>query len=145
MPHEDSLPVAPSNDRGSAAYAACLTPPPQPGEPWAAAVPDLPGCLSTGDGVRECMANISDAVEAWFVAALREGRAAPEPTPIDDLARQPVHAGALWLRIDRRRPEPVAAPLTLAASVPLSADGAIPDVLQPALPALPQDAGESTL
>jgi predicted RNase H-like HicB family nuclease len=118
MADEPLLPAAPSADKGPAAYAAALTPPATPQATWSAAVPDLPGCTSAGDTARECMANISDAVEAWFVAALREGRPSPAPSALDELAARPAFAGVLWMRIDRRRAEAVEPAQGLAAATP---------------------------
>lgn len=49
---------------------------------WAAYVPDLPGCLSTGATLEETERNIREAIEG-HVATLREfGDPVPEPTSV---------------------------------------------------------------
>lgn len=46
---------------------------------YAAYVPDLPGCIATGETVDEVTANIRQAI-SWHLDALREdGIEAPEP------------------------------------------------------------------
>jgi predicted RNase H-like HicB family nuclease len=46
---------------------------------YAAYVPDLPGCVATGETVDEVTANIRQAI-SWHLDALREdGIEAPEP------------------------------------------------------------------
>jgi predicted RNase H-like HicB family nuclease len=47
---------------------------------WAAYVPDLPGCISTGKTIEETERNIQEAVRG-HIAALREyGEPVPAPT-----------------------------------------------------------------
>src|SRR5258707_13680188 len=49
---------------------------------WAAYVPDLPGCVTTGKTLDETERNIREAISG-HLATLREfGEAAPEPTSI---------------------------------------------------------------
>ena len=49
---------------------------------WAAYVPDLPGCVTTGKTLYETERNIREAISG-HLAALREfGETAPEPTSI---------------------------------------------------------------
>lgn len=49
-------------------------------EPWGAYVPDLPGCVSTGNTLEEVQKNIQEAIEG-HIAVLRElGMPVPEPT-----------------------------------------------------------------
>lgn len=51
---------------------------------FAAYVPDLPGCVATGDTVEEVERLIREAIEL-HVAGLREdGEAVPEPTSVVD-------------------------------------------------------------
>ena len=47
---------------------------------FAAAVPDLPGCMSDGATPEEAIANVKDAIEAWIEAARDMGRAVPLPS-----------------------------------------------------------------
>ena len=46
---------------------------------FAVSIPDLPGCLSTGDTIDEAINNINDAKKAWIEAALEDGLPVPEP------------------------------------------------------------------
>jgi predicted RNase H-like HicB family nuclease len=49
---------------------------------WAAYVPDLPGCVTTGKTLDETEQNIREAISG-HIATLREfGEAVPEPTSI---------------------------------------------------------------
>lgn len=49
---------------------------------WAAYVPDLPGCITTGKTLEETERNIQEAVRG-HVAVLREfGEPVPEPTSV---------------------------------------------------------------
>jgi predicted RNase H-like HicB family nuclease len=49
---------------------------------WAAYVPDLPGCISTGATIEETERNIQQAVRG-HIAALREfGEPVPQPTSV---------------------------------------------------------------
>lgn len=49
-------------------------------EAWGAYVPDLPGCVTTGDTLEEVQENIQNAI-AGHIAVLRErGKPVPEPT-----------------------------------------------------------------
>ena len=49
-------------------------------EAWGAYVPDLPGCITTGDTLEEAQKNIQEAI-AGHIAVLRElGKPVPEPT-----------------------------------------------------------------
>jgi predicted RNase H-like HicB family nuclease len=50
------------------------------GSNYSAYVPDLPGCVSTGDSREECLLNIRDAI-AFHIDGLREdGLPIPEPS-----------------------------------------------------------------
>lgn len=51
---------------------------------YSAYVPDLPGCVSTGDTVDETVQNIREAI-AFHLEGLRDaGEAIPEPTAVLD-------------------------------------------------------------
>jgi len=53
-----------------------------PGTNYSAYVPDLPGCVATGDSVEECEANIRDAI-AFHLEGMREaGETIPEPSAV---------------------------------------------------------------
>ena len=50
---------------------------------WAAYVPDLPGCVSTGRTREDCERNIGEAIEG-HIAVMRE-RGEPIPPPSSDV------------------------------------------------------------
>jgi predicted RNase H-like HicB family nuclease len=47
---------------------------------WAAYVPDLPGCITTGSTLEETKLNIREAIELHLEAMLEVGQAIPVPT-----------------------------------------------------------------
>lgn len=48
-------------------------------------VPDLPGCITTGNSLDDAIEMITDAANGWLVVAEDEGNEIPEPTPQGDL------------------------------------------------------------
>ncbi len=55
---------------------------------YAVACPELPGCLSCGETIEECIESIEDAKLAWITASLEDGYPIPEPTKIDEYSGQ---------------------------------------------------------
>ena len=51
-----------------------------PGTNYSAYVPDLPGCVSTGDTVEEVSRNIQEAIEFHLEGMRADGDPIPEPT-----------------------------------------------------------------
>lgn len=49
-------------------------------EAWGAYVPDLPGCVSTGDTLDEAQQNIREAIQLHLEGLKAEGLPIPEPT-----------------------------------------------------------------
>jgi predicted RNase H-like HicB family nuclease len=49
-------------------------------ENWGAYVPDLPGCISTGDTWEEIQYNIREAIELHLEGMQADGEPIPEPT-----------------------------------------------------------------
>ncbi len=49
-------------------------------EAWGAYVPDLPGCVSTGDTLDEAQQNITEAIQLHLKGLKAEGLPIPEPT-----------------------------------------------------------------
>lgn len=47
---------------------------------WAAYVPDLPGCMSTGNTLEETSANIREAIEGHLETLRAFGEPVPKPT-----------------------------------------------------------------
>lgn len=62
-------------------------------------VPDLPGCITTGDSLDDAIEMITDAASGWLVVAEDEGNEIPVPTPQNQLA---IPTGAICsiIRID---------------------------------------------
>ena len=58
-------------------YATVFEPPIRPGGNWSAYVPDLPGCVSTGDTLDECRTMIREAVELHIAGLRRHGYDVP--------------------------------------------------------------------
>jgi predicted RNase H-like HicB family nuclease len=61
-------------------------------------IPDLPGCLSTGESIEEAIRNIEEAKKEWITAAIEEGLTIPEPSPEADLSS---YSGQFKLRIPK--------------------------------------------
>ncbi|MBI3652293.1 MAG: type II toxin-antitoxin system HicB family antitoxin [Acidobacteria bacterium] len=49
-------------------------------ENWGAYVPDLPGCISTGETLEEAQHNIREAIHLHLEGLKAEGLPIPEPT-----------------------------------------------------------------
>lgn len=62
-------------------------------------VPDLPGCITTGNSIDEAIEMITDAASGWLVVAEDEGDAIPEATPQHKLSI-PDNAACSIIRID---------------------------------------------
>lgn len=61
-------------------------------------IPDLPGCLSTGETIGEAISNIEEAKREWITAAVEDGLTIPEPSPESDLSS---YSGQFKLRIPK--------------------------------------------
>ena len=59
-------------------------------ESWGAYVPDLPGCISTGETLEDVQRNIREAIQLHLDGLKAEGLPIPEPTTQVD--RVPVAA-----------------------------------------------------
>lgn len=51
-------------------------------------IPELPGCISTGETMEGAMANIEDAKREWINAAMEDEMDIPEPEQLDDYSGQ---------------------------------------------------------
>ncbi|MDY4494521.1 MAG: type II toxin-antitoxin system HicB family antitoxin [Erysipelotrichaceae bacterium] len=47
---------------------------------YVASYPDLPGCLTCGDTLKEVVKNADEAKREWLLAAMEEGIDIPEPS-----------------------------------------------------------------
>jgi predicted RNase H-like HicB family nuclease len=50
------------------------------GDNWAAYVPDLPGCVATGDTEEEAVQSIREAIELHIEGMIEDGLPIPEPS-----------------------------------------------------------------
>ena len=57
-----------------------------PDSNYCAFVPDLPGCISTGDTLDEIKQNIREAIEFHLEGMREDGLPIPEPTTLVDYA-----------------------------------------------------------
>lgn len=57
-----------------------------PNSNYGAYVPDLPGCVSTGDTLDEVKQNIREAIEFHLEGMREDGTAIPDPTTVVDYA-----------------------------------------------------------
>lgn len=55
---------------------------------WFAQIPLLPGCMSDGETVDECLVNLEDAKRGWIEACIELGRVVPEPSKTNDFSGQ---------------------------------------------------------
>jgi predicted RNase H-like HicB family nuclease len=51
-----------------------------PNSNYSAYVPDLPGCISTGDTLEDAKLNIHEAIEFHLDGMRQDGESIPEPT-----------------------------------------------------------------
>ena len=66
-------------------YTAIFTPI-EDGSGYYAKVPDLPGCITTGNSLADAIDQITDAMNAWLVVAEDEGDEIASPTPQKQLS-----------------------------------------------------------
>ena len=59
--------------------------PNEDGSKYYCRVPDLPGCVTTGDSIDEAIELITDAASGWLVVAEDEGIEIPTATPQHEL------------------------------------------------------------
>lgn len=53
---------------------------------WFARVAELPGCMTEGDSAADAVDMIQDAMAGWIELALEDGRAIPEPKPLEEFS-----------------------------------------------------------
>ena len=68
-------------------YTAVFTPT-EDGAEFYARVPDLPGCVTTGDTMEDAIEQITDAAAGWLVVAEDKGDPIPAATPQYSIARE---------------------------------------------------------
>ena len=61
-------------------YTATFVPT-EDGTEYYCRVPDLPGCITTGDSLEDAIEQVTDAASIWLVTQEDEGLPIPSPTP----------------------------------------------------------------
>ena len=56
-------------------------------------VPDLPGCFSAGDTLKDAVASAQEATVGWIDAAFEAGQAIPAPSDLSMLRDNPDYSG----------------------------------------------------
>lgn len=79
-------------------YTAIFTPT-EDGTEFYARIPDLPGCVTTGDTIEDAIEQITDAASGWLVVAEDEGLSIPPATPQNALSHDP-NAVFSMIRVD---------------------------------------------
>lgn len=79
-----------------------------------AVVPDLPGCMSDGETMREAVENVQDAITSWIEAAEALGRPVPRPGSSVGQWRQRVPASLHMALKDMARREGVSLNMLVA-------------------------------
>lgn len=60
-------------------------------------VPDMPGCVTTGDTVDKAMSNATKAIYGHVGQLVRQGRAFEiKPSEVETLSQEPDYAGGIW-------------------------------------------------
>ena len=69
-------------------YTAIFTPT-EDGAELYARIPDLPGCVTTGDSIEDAIEQITDAASGWLVVAEDKSLSIPAATPQAALEHKP--------------------------------------------------------
>lgn len=69
-------------------YTAIFTPT-EDGTEFYARIPDLPGCVTTGDTLEDAIEQITDAASGWLVVAEDKNLPISPPSPQSSLAHEP--------------------------------------------------------
>ncbi len=75
-------------------YTAVFTPT-EDGTEFYACVPDLPGCVTTGDSLEDAIQQITDAASGWLVVAEDQNLDIAPATPQADIPHEPEDALSL--------------------------------------------------
>ena len=59
-------------------------------------VPDLPGCFSAGDTIKEALTQVVEAIECYLEGLLLDREPIPNPKDIAFHINNPDYAGGLW-------------------------------------------------
>ena len=67
-------------------YPACFYPCEERKGAYTVEVPDLPGCVTEGDSLVDAILMVADAASGWVLDELEDGKAAPAPSKMSDVA-----------------------------------------------------------
>ncbi|WP_281679868.1 type II toxin-antitoxin system HicB family antitoxin [Synergistes jonesii] len=67
-------------------YPACFYPCEEKKGAYTVEVPDLPGCVTEGDSLADAILMATDAASGWVLDELEDGKAAPAPSKMSDVA-----------------------------------------------------------
>jgi predicted RNase H-like HicB family nuclease len=60
-------------------------------------VPDIPGCVCTGETVDKAMSNATKAIYGHVGQLVEQGKPFEiRPSPVETLSREPDYAGGIW-------------------------------------------------
>ncbi|MEX0625556.1 MAG: type II toxin-antitoxin system HicB family antitoxin [Chloroflexota bacterium] len=62
---------------------------------WTAVVPQLPGCVATGESIDEVMADLPNVIDLWIATADARGQDVPEPNRVGE------YSGKFVLRLPK--------------------------------------------
>ena len=68
-------------------YTAVFTPT-EDGTEYYASIPDLPGCVTTGDDIEDAIEQITDAASGWLVVAEDKNIDIAAPTPQSEIPHE---------------------------------------------------------
>lgn len=70
------------------------------GSRYGVTVPDIPGCVSSGETMEHAMRNVTQAIYGHVGTLLRHGKSFEiKPSPFEQLSQQPDYADGIWALI----------------------------------------------
>jgi len=67
------------------------------GAEYGVTVPDIPGCISSGETVDKAMSNATKAIYGHVGHLVEQGKPFEiKPSPVETLSREPDYAGGIW-------------------------------------------------
>ena len=66
-------------------YPACFYPSQEKTGAYTAVVPDLPGCVSSGDTLADAILMATNAASSWILDELEIGKSVPQASPLESI------------------------------------------------------------
>ena len=63
-------------------------------------VPDVPGCFSAGDTLEDAFINVKEAIAFHIEGMLEDGEEIPQPTSLQEHAKNPEYEGITFSFVD---------------------------------------------